>query len=75
MTLEPEAPRRFVVITFSGLVGDTTIEKRTNELRRYAADRKLTTIGEPQLAFYNPPLDTAILAPQRDYARTGRNSG
>ena len=61
VTLEPVPARRFVVITFSGLAGDAIIEKRTNELRRYAADRRLTTIGEPQLAFYNPPWTLPFL--------------
>lgn len=47
--------RRFVAITFSGIVTNELVDKRTDELRRYTADHKLSTTGEPLLAFYNPP--------------------
>jgi hypothetical protein len=53
--VKPIPPRRFVAITFSGFATDDAIQKRTGELRRYAAARKLATTGEPLLAFYNPP--------------------
>ena len=53
--LEPLPARRFAVITFSGLAGDAAIKAKTEELRQYAASHKLTTVGEPVLAFYNPP--------------------
>ena len=47
--------RRFVAITFSGVVTNELVDKRTDELRRYTVDHKLSTTGEPLLAFYNPP--------------------
>ena len=53
--LKPISARRFVAITFSGLATDALIEKRTDELRRFAATHRLTTTGDPLLAFYNPP--------------------
>ncbi len=53
--LQPIPARRVLAITFSGTASDEAIGKRTDELRRYARDHKLTTIGEPVLAFYNPP--------------------
>lgn len=55
VVLKPIPQRRYVAITFSGRATDDVIERRTEELRRYAANQKLTTHGEPVLAFYNPP--------------------
>lgn len=55
ISLKPIPARRFVAITFSGFATNEAIEKRSDELRRYALDHKLGTIGEPVLAFYNPP--------------------
>jgi hypothetical protein len=59
--LEPLPARRFLVVTFSGLARDDAIESRTAELRRYAASNKLATVGEPLLAFYNPPWTLPML--------------
>lgn len=59
--LKPAAARRFVAITFSGVATNDVIEKRKDELRRYAADQKLTTTGEPLLAFHNPPWTLPFL--------------
>jgi hypothetical protein len=55
ISLKPIPARRFVAITFSGFATTKAIERHTDELRRYAADHKLSTTGEPLLAFYNPP--------------------
>jgi hypothetical protein len=55
VTLNPIPARRYVVITFSGFAGAETIKNKTDELRQYAEEHHLTTIGEPILAFYNPP--------------------
>ncbi len=55
VSLKPIPARRFVAITFSGFATSEAIEKHTDELRRYAADHKLSTTGEPLMAFYNPP--------------------
>ncbi|HWJ19179.1 MAG TPA: heme-binding protein [Geobacterales bacterium] len=59
--LEPLPARRFLVVTFSGLARDEAIESRTAELRQYAASNKLATVGEPLLAFYNPPWTLPML--------------
>jgi hypothetical protein len=40
---------------FSGLANDPLIQTKTDELRKYASQHKLKTVGEPVLAFYNPP--------------------
>ena len=55
VSLRAVPARRFAAITFSGTATNDAIEQRTEELRRYASSKKLTTIGEPLLAFYNPP--------------------
>lgn len=55
VTLKPVLPRRMVAIRFSGLASDSAIAEKTDELRAYAASHKLTTVGKPLLAFYNPP--------------------
>jgi hypothetical protein len=47
--------RSMLAIRFSGTASDSLIQAKTDELRRYAADKKLATTGEPLLAFYNPP--------------------
>ncbi len=59
--LEPLPARRFVAVTFSGFARDETIKKKTEELRQYAAAHKLATVGEPVLAFYNPPWTLPFL--------------
>jgi hypothetical protein len=55
VTLKPVPAKRMLAIRFSGTASDSLIQSKTDELRRYAADTKLATIGEPLLAFYNPP--------------------
>jgi hypothetical protein len=55
VTLKPLPARRYVALTFSGIATNHAIEKRIDELRRYVANHKLATTGEPLLAFYNPP--------------------
>lgn len=55
ISLKPIPATRFAVITFSGVASSEDIEKRSEELRRYASERKLSTTGQPVLAFYNPP--------------------
>jgi hypothetical protein len=52
---------RFAVIRFSGLVNDQDIKQHTSELQAYILDQKLSSIGEPLLAFYNPPWTLPFL--------------
>jgi hypothetical protein len=53
--LKPIPPKRMVAIRFSGLANDRLIQMKTDELRKYSSEHKIRTIGEPLLAFYNPP--------------------
>jgi hypothetical protein len=61
ISLRPIPPRHLVAITFSGFASNEAIDKRIDELRRYATAHKLTTTGEPLLAFYNPPWTLPFL--------------
>lgn len=53
--LVPMPAKRMVAIRFSGTADVRSIATKTAELRKYAADHDLSVIGEPVLAFYNPP--------------------
>ena len=55
VTLKSLPARQFAAIRFSGLARDAIIDEKTEELRRFAKQRKLDTRGEPLLGFYNPP--------------------
>jgi SOUL heme-binding protein len=61
VTLKPVPAKRILVILFSGTASDSLIQTKTDELRRYAAAKKLATVGEPLLAFYNPPWTLPFL--------------
>ena len=43
------------VIKFSGLAGSKKVANKTEELRSWMQENKLTIIGTPELARYNPP--------------------
>lgn len=53
--------RRLAVIRFSGLANDETIKRRTNQLKAYILAETLKPMGEPILAFYNPPWTLPFL--------------
>jgi hypothetical protein len=59
--LVPVPAKRMVAIRFSGTANDNLIEAKTAELRKYATEQKLPTIGDPVLAFYNPPWTLPFL--------------
>jgi hypothetical protein len=61
VSLRPIPARRFVALRFSGFTTDAAITRRIDELRRYAADHRLATNGEPVLAFFNPPWTLPFL--------------
>jgi hypothetical protein len=53
--LVPLPPKRFAVVRFSGLVDDNDIEQQTAILRDFVAKQRLTVVGTPSLARYDPP--------------------
>lgn len=48
-------PKRVAVVRFSGLVDDNDVEQQTTLLRAFVAQQKLTPVGTPSLARYDPP--------------------
>jgi hypothetical protein len=61
VTLKPVAAKRLLATRFSGTASESLIQTKTDELRRYVAAKKLATVGEPLLAFYNPPWTLPFL--------------
>jgi hypothetical protein len=59
--LIPLPARRFAVIRFSGLADNESIKLHTEELETYILAVTLKPIGEPILAFYNPPWTLPFL--------------
>jgi hypothetical protein len=53
--------KRFAVIRFSGFNTDRNINSHLEKLRRYVSDHKLISVGEPIMAFYNPPWTLPFL--------------
>ena len=47
--------KTFVVITFSGTNSDENVQAHERILLEYIEDNKLSVIGTPKYAFYNPP--------------------
>lgn len=60
VTLHRHAARRMLAIRFSGLASNRLLEEKTAELRDHATRRDINTVGEPLLAFYNPPWTLPI---------------
>jgi len=65
--------RRFAVIRFSGLANDKNIKQHTEELETYISAEKLKSIGEPILAFYNPPWTPPFLRRNEVMIEIGMN--
>jgi SOUL heme-binding protein len=55
VTLKSVPAKHVLSIRFSGIATDSLIESKSIELHNYASNNNLKTVGEPLLAFYNPP--------------------
>jgi hypothetical protein len=53
--------KRFVVIRFSGVGGDDSLKRHTNELDAFIRAKNLTPQSPPTYAFYNPPWTLPFL--------------
>jgi hypothetical protein len=53
--------KRLVVIRFSGLGGDDSLKRHTNELDDFIRAKNLTPQSAPTYAFYNPPWTLPFL--------------
>jgi effector-binding domain-containing protein len=49
-------PTQYAVIRFSGFTGAEKVDKKTNELLAWMAQKGLTPKGPPELARYNAPI-------------------
>ena len=58
--LTPVPARCMVVIRFKGFATDSAIMTEIDRLRRYATMHQLQTVGDPLLAFYNPPWTLSL---------------
>jgi len=61
VVLTPLPAKRFVVSRFSGLAGAAKIERKSRELIAYASAHHMATVGQPLMAFYNPPWTLPLL--------------
>lgn len=47
--------KRFAVIRFSGMAGEESLKRHTEELQAFISAKKLQALSGPTYAFYNPP--------------------
>ena len=47
--------KRFAVIRFSGMAGEESLKRHTEELQAFIGSKKLQALSAPTYAFYNPP--------------------
>lgn len=59
--LQEQPASRYVTIRFSGSTTDDAITAHLEELKTYIATQELTVVGEPVVAFYNPPWTLPFL--------------
>ncbi|MEO8136774.1 MAG: heme-binding protein [Betaproteobacteria bacterium] len=53
--------KRFAVIRFSGMAGEDSLKRHTDELRAYVRSKSLNSVSAPTYAFYNPPWTLPFL--------------
>jgi SOUL heme-binding protein len=53
--------KKMIAIRFTWRATDSLIAEKTAELRKYVRDEKLSIVGEPLFAFYNPPWTLPFL--------------
>lgn len=59
--LQTVPAQKVVVIRFSGRWTEANLKKHLDELQARVKDRGLVTVGEPVMAFYNPPWTLPFL--------------
>ena len=53
--------KRYAAIRFSGLAGEDSLKRRTDELNAFISAKNLTPLSAPTYAFYNPPWTLPFL--------------
>ena len=61
VTIKSIPSQKFAVLRFSGLVDEEKMAKRVAELKEWTGNKKLKTLGNPELARYNPPWTLPFL--------------
>ena len=61
IALKPVGARTMIAIRFAGIANGSSILSKTDELRSYVLAHGIQTVGEPLLAFYNPPWTLPFL--------------
>jgi hypothetical protein len=59
--LKEVGAKRFAVIRFSGMAGEDSLQRHTEELDEFIRARGLAPLSEPTYAFYNPPWTLPFL--------------
>ncbi len=47
--------KTFAALTYSGINSESTVQEKADQLLNWLKTREIATIGQPQLARYNPP--------------------
>ncbi len=53
--------RTYAVLTYSGINSETTVQEKIDQLLAWLKAQDISTIGQPQLARYNPPWTLPFL--------------
>ena len=53
--------KHYAVISFSGMAGEDSLQRRTKELNAFISAKNLTPLSAPTYAFYNPPWTLPFL--------------
>jgi hypothetical protein len=59
--LEQIPGKRFAVIRFSGMAGEDSLKKHTDELNAFIKDKNLNALSSATYAFFNPPWTLPFL--------------
>jgi hypothetical protein len=59
--LKEIGPKSFAVIRFSGMAGEDSLRRHTEELNEFTSEKNLVPQSAPTYAFYNPPWTLPFL--------------
>lgn len=61
VNLKEIGAKRYAVIRFSGLAGEDSLKRQTEDLNTFIRAKNLTPLSAPTYAFYNPPWTLPFL--------------
>ena len=53
--------KTYAALTYSGINSESTVQEKTDQLLNWLKSQEIATIGQPQLARYNPPWTLPFL--------------